>query len=73
MSDIDLFSEAGSPFDAIRQVRADGTEYRCSECGRDNPVDSEVFTLPDGQTVIGRDAYEAEMTRRVFRRYVTER
>lgn len=27
MSDIDLFPEAGSPFDAIRQVRADGTEY----------------------------------------------
>ena len=33
------------------------------------PVDSEVFTLPDGQTVIGRDAYEAELTRRVFRRF----
>lgn len=33
------------------------------------PVDSEVFTLPNGQTVIGRDAYEAEMTRLVFRRY----
>lgn len=27
MSDIDLFSDAGSPFDAIRQVRADGTEF----------------------------------------------
>lgn len=32
------------------------------------PVDSETFTLPGGGTVIGRDAYEAEMTRRVFRR-----
>lgn len=27
MSNIDLFSDAGSPFDAIRQVRADGTEF----------------------------------------------
>ena len=27
MSDIDLFSDSGSPFDAIRQVRADGTEF----------------------------------------------
>ena len=27
MSDVDLFSDTGSPFDAIRQVRADGTEF----------------------------------------------
>lgn len=27
MSDIDLFSDSGSPFDAVRQVRADGTEF----------------------------------------------
>ncbi len=27
MSDIDLFSDSGNPFDAIRQVRADGTEF----------------------------------------------
>lgn len=27
MSDIDLFSDSGSPFDAIRQIRADGTEF----------------------------------------------
>jgi hypothetical protein len=31
------------------------------------PVDSEVFRLPDGRTVIGRDAYEAELVRSVFR------
>lgn len=33
------------------------------------PVDSEVFTLPDGKVIIGRDAYEAELCRRVFRRH----
>lgn len=27
MSDIDLFSDSGSPFDAIRQVRPDGSEF----------------------------------------------
>ncbi len=27
MTDIDLFSDAGSPFDAIRQIRADGSEF----------------------------------------------
>jgi DNA-damage-inducible protein D len=27
VTDIDLFSDSGSPFDAIRQVRADGTEF----------------------------------------------
>lgn len=40
--------------------------------GMDNdwyPVDSQTFPLPGGGTVIGRDAYEAEMTRRVFRRF----
>jgi hypothetical protein len=31
------------------------------------PVDSEVFTLPDGTVIIGRDEYEAEMVRQVFR------
>lgn len=32
------------------------------------PVDSRVFTL-DGRTYIGRDAYNAELTRRVFRKH----
>lgn len=30
------------------------------------PVDSTSYTLPDGRTVIGRDAYEAEMVKGVF-------
>lgn len=37
------------------------------------PVDSQVFHLPEGGVIIGRDAYEAEMTRRVFRRHGDER
>jgi hypothetical protein len=32
------------------------------------PVDSTSYTLPDGRTVIGKDAYEAEMVKAVFER-----
>lgn len=31
------------------------------------PVDSASYQLPDGSRVIGRDAYEAELVRRMFR------
>lgn len=31
------------------------------------PVDSSSHTLPDGRTVIGKDAYEAEVVKAVFK------
>lgn len=34
--------------------------------GANYEVDSTSYTLPDGRTVIGRDAYEAEMVKAVF-------
>ena len=52
MSDIDLFSDSGSPFDAVRQVRADGTEFWSA---RDlMPLMGTLKITPQGAEAIAR-------------------
>lgn len=59
------FMAAGDHRDALKAKAAQDAAFATYE------VDSTTYTLPDGRTVIGRDAYEAELVKAAFNGEVT--